>query len=183
MNSKRINWVAIGVTALVLLNIALMATIWLQQRSDKPGNAGPRPGDRNPLASELRFDSAQRKAFDTLRAKHFALNQQYRENMRALKDQYFDGIKTGAAPDQQIAAQIAALQTTIDSTTYRHFAEVRALCSDDQKEDFDRLLRRIINAVGRPGQRPHDRQGPPPPGPDERRGEHPDGQPEDEPPH
>ncbi|RYY41002.1 MAG: hypothetical protein EOO08_03510 [Chitinophagaceae bacterium] len=172
MNRTR-NWAAIGITALMLLNIALMAAIWLQ-RSDTNAVKGPQPGDRNPLATELRFDSAQRRAFDTLRARHFAHNQSYREDMRALKDQYFDGIKTGAAPNNNIAREIAALQTTIDSSTYAHFANVRALCNEDQKKDFDRLLRRIINAMGRPGPRP----GPP------RRGDGPaDGPPQEGPPH
>lgn len=187
MTLRRINWVAIGVTLLVLLNIGLMATIWLQRKDDgNSGDGGPKPGDNNPLATELGFDSAQRRAFDTLRAHHFALNQGYREQMRSLKDRYFNGIKTGNPPNDALAGQMAALEVRIDSATYAHFAQVRGLCTDRQKEIFDRTLSRIINAMGKPprGQQPR-RDGHAPNGPHDgppQDGPH-DGPPQDGPPH
>ncbi|RYY91820.1 MAG: hypothetical protein EOO11_22160 [Chitinophagaceae bacterium] len=171
MNKSRINWIVVGITLLVLLNIALLATIWLQKKEERVAAPGPRPGDENPLATELRFDSAQRRSFDTLRAAHLALMQGYRKQMRDARDHYFDGIKSGAAPDNRVASSMAALHTSMDSATYVHFAQVRALCNPQQQEAFDRLLRRIVNAAGRPG----------PSGPPHNRSPH-DGPPEDGPP-
>ncbi|TCZ71750.1 hypothetical protein [Flaviaesturariibacter aridisoli] len=176
MNKSRINWIVVGITLLVLLNIALLATIWLQKKEGRVAAPGPRPGDENPLATELRFDSAQRRSFDTLRAEHFKWMQGYRKQMRDARDHYFDGIKSGAAPDNRIAWSIAALHTKMDSATYVHFAQVRALCNPQQQEAFDRLLRRIVNAAGRPGPRPS-------PDPFRKEDEPPhDGPPEDGPP-
>lgn len=158
MTKSKTNWIAIAVGALVLINIGLVASIWLQRNSDKPEASGPMPGDRNPLATQLGFDSVQRRQFDTLRARHFALAQGYREELRSLKERYFEGIKTGAAANDSLAQAMAQVQAKLDRSTYEHFMQVRALCNEGQKNTFDRMLMRIINAMGKQGRR----EGPPP---------------------
>jgi protein CpxP len=158
MNRIRINWLTIAVAALVLLNIGLMATIWLQRKAPAKELAGPKGPD--PLASELGFDSMQRLRFDTLREQHRAIVRGYREQMRSLKEQFFDGIKRQDPPSDTLATSIARLQASIDKATYVHFAQVRALCREDQKPEFDRLLHRILAQMGAPRPRREAPDGP-----------------------
>ncbi|RYZ22251.1 MAG: hypothetical protein EOO16_09765 [Chitinophagaceae bacterium] len=159
MSTNRINWIAIALTALVLVNIGLVATIWVQRK--EPVVAGANMARRGPdlLPTELGFDSVQRARFEVLRDNHRSTTRAYREQLRELKEEFFDGVKRGEEPADGLLAAMTRIQADIDRGTYRHFVQVRALCRNDQKETFDRMLHRVLAQMGAP--RPPRPEGPP----------------------
>ncbi|GAB4093440.1 hypothetical protein [Flaviaesturariibacter terrae] len=175
MNRKP-NWVAIAITVLLLLNIGLMATIWLQKEKSRDADTteGPQRGGPGALlVRELGFDSLQRLRFDSLRNDHHSRVEGYRNQMRDLKERFFAGIRRNEPASDSIAAAIGSLQGQIDRSTYDHFRLVRALCNDSQKEKFDRIINRVLGQMGAPPRQHR----PGPPGDDR-----PDGPPHDGPP-
>ncbi|RYY58873.1 MAG: hypothetical protein EOO12_16805 [Chitinophagaceae bacterium] len=176
--NRKINWIAIAVTVLVLVNIALLATIWLQKKNQVPAvvNAGERA--RRSLVRDIGFDSTQIHRYDSMRDLH-------RQRMRALDDalhnvkrNYFDGLLQNTPPNDSLLRSIGSLTQRVDSLTYEHFRHVQNLCTPEQKVKFDRIFRRVGFLVGRP--RP---QGPSPDGPPGGEGPEDDGPPHNRPPH
>ncbi|GAA4338715.1 hypothetical protein [Flaviaesturariibacter amylovorans] len=157
MTTKRHTWVTIGITALVLLNIGLVATFWLQRSAARPpalaGAADTvRPGPAL-LIRDLNFDSVQAQRFTALRNEHFSAMQGYRAQMRDLKDRFYAGLREEAPLPDSLATAIGTLQAQMDRITYQHFRQVRALCTHEQKERFDRIIGNVIRQLGRPGPR------------------------------
>ncbi|RYY93021.1 MAG: periplasmic heavy metal sensor [Chitinophagaceae bacterium] len=140
---RKINWLAIAVIVLVLLNIGLMASIWLQKSTvagiGTTATTGqpPRGGPGAMIIRELGFDSLQRLRFDSLRNDHHSRTEAYRAQMRDLKERFFAGLHADEPPSDSLNAAIGALQARIDRNTYEHFRLVRALCNGAQKERFE----------------------------------------------
>jgi protein CpxP len=170
MHSKN-NLLVIGVIALALVNLGLLAFIWIKRPENQPRQGMPPGTGRDVLIKDLSFDPAQARRFDTLRTQHFNLIKNYREETRRLKDAFFGQLKEGKGSPDSLARQIADLQEKIDLATYHHFESVRNLCTDDQKKKFDNVIEDVIRNMGAPGRRPPG-DGPPPEGPPEERRDH-----------
>lgn len=186
MKSTRLNWAVVAIVALVLLNIGLMATVWLQKTGTKiagttESRIAPPQNGRGALVQDLQFDSVQAMRFDSLRQQHFTIMKGLNEQMRKLKDRLFEGLKTPGVSGDSITGAIGQQQAKIDLQTYEHFKQVRLLCNDKQKERFDHLIKDITrrlappppprkpddpkNPQGAPGVN-HPNRPPPPDGPD-----------------
>jgi hypothetical protein len=166
MNNKGAIWKwAVGLLA--LCNIALIITIWLKP-CQQPGP--PRETPRDFVIRNLKFTDEQVKSYDGLIKEHRAAMDRLRRAAMEYREQLFSNIKNnrqGFHPDS-LSAAIANTQKEIELVTYRHFAQVRELCTDPQKAEFDKIIGDVIkkmNGGGRPGGPPPrgDRQGPPPP--------------------
>jgi protein CpxP len=152
MTTRKINWMALGIIVLVLLNIGLVAMLWMRQQNDKPAETPQAAGGPGTMMiRELSFDSLQARRFDTLRNAHHARVEQLRKDMRRLKELFFEGIRHNEQASDSVAGAMAALQVEVDRTTYNHFRQVRALCTPDQQEKFDRIFQRILAQMGNPG--------------------------------
>lgn len=166
----------------MLCNIGLVITIWV-----KPGHMdGPGRGEqpRNMVISKLKFSDEQVKQYDALIALHQdAMHRLHREAMDS-RTQLFATLSNpsqNSATSDSLAAIIAGCQKKIELVTYNHFAEVRKICTDAQKAEFDKIIADVIkqmngNQRGGPppgdhGEGPdHRRNGPPPPPPHDRPG-------------
>ena len=163
MNSKQFRWMAMIVGLLVIVNIVLVATIWMRkEESEKP--AAPRGGDaRSLLIKELNLTSDQQKKFDSLRRMHFDEIGEYRQEMRHLKDDFFSRLETNE-PGEPVARTIGEVQSKIEMSTFNHFRAMRNICTKAQQEKFDDIIQDVLrNMAPRPG----GAGGPPPPGGDD----------------
>jgi periplasmic protein CpxP/Spy len=168
---KKFNWLAVLVAGLVLLNIGLLGTVWLKKKPEAVSEKFPPKHDaRDLLISELELDSMQVKSFDSLRKDHFNEIRGYRDAMRDLKDDLFQAISKPDGSQDSIAAEIGKLQSKIELATFNHFAALRNICNEDQKEKFDEVIHDVLRSMGRP--QGHG-DGPPPRGRPPRDDEHP----------
>lgn len=154
MNAQ-IKWLIGAVVALVVINIALVAFVWLR----KDGNAQQRGGDaREYLIKTLSLNEQQQKTFDSLRDGHFEKMKGYNEQMHHLKDALFEQLKSAGNPSaDSIAQKIGQMQTKIDLETFNHFSQLRAILTKEQAEKFDNTIQDVLRTMGPPG-----RNGPPP---------------------
>jgi len=172
MEQKGLRIWKIAVVVLVLCNIGLMLTIWLKPSMSEqrgPGHETP----RDYVIRNLKMTEAQVKQYDVLIQDHQASMHQLRDQAQGYRQQLFTGLGKGMsnATTDSLAALIANTQKQIEIVTYKHFEQVRALCTDAQKPEFDNIIGDVIKKMnGRP--RPpkdHEHGGPPPPpdgGPD-----------------
>ena len=161
------------VLALGLLNVGLLALLWL----GRPGHrAALRPAP-SPVAahltSELHLTPAQQAQFRTLRTAHHARMQALLRELTARREQLFAGLaQPAAAAPPALLGQIGALQRQADSLAYAHFAAVGRLLTPAQLPRWQELaptLPRRLQQQGPGGGRRPGRSGgpggPPPEGP------------------
>jgi hypothetical protein len=90
-----------------------------------------------------------------------------RKESTGYRRQLFDNIKNKNTNNADSLTQlIANNQKQIELVTYKHFSQVRDICTDAQKTEFDKIIGDVTRMMNgpHPGPPPGDRQGPPPPG-------------------
>lgn len=170
----RNKWTTIIILLLVALNIATLVSFWLL-REGPPRRAGNQSGAMEFLIKELGFDSIQKQKLLVFKEDHQKKMREVRSKNREVKEALFDLLKNTNTPDSVIekAAQASVVydvQTEI--ITFKHFQQIRSLCTDEQKKKFDEVIDKVLHMMA-PSPAGPQPQGPPR-GP---RGEHPDGPP------
>ena len=165
-NSRK--WLALLIILLVALNVATITAFWLL-RERRPG---PPPSQNNVaafLVKELGFDSAQKQQLEQLVEQHRRQVMDIRRNNRAAKDSFFALLNEPTVGDSVLAAaatRATAPDRQMDMYTFRHFQQVRALCTPAQKIKFDAVIKEVLRMTAPP----QDQHGPPPGGRGERPG-------------
>ena len=176
---KLLRW---AVLLLVLCNIGLIVTIWIKPHSE--AGHGPMNGEtpRDFVVRNLKFSEEQTRQYDAMVKDHQQAMRQLRHEAMDYRQSLFSNLanesKAGSTADS-LARLIANNQQQIEMVTYRHFAQVRAICTDEQKQEFDKIIGDVIKKMNGGMRPPDDRRGPPPEGhgpPPDRQGP-PDGPP------
>lgn len=171
---------------LVVCNLSLIAIIWfrpqpggpagMQSLPPGPEGRGGRPVD---FDRELNFTNEQRARFDRMLTEQRIKVDSIKRLARAVRDSFFDNLKV-AAPDQaatnRLGSELGEYHRMIETQTFSHFREVRAMLTDEQKETFDKIIKVALARMpeqphdrsekrenGPAGEQPGDRRGPPPP--------------------
>jgi len=155
-------WLIILIASLVLINIVLLAVIWLEKDTGTPPERGK--DAREYLLESLSLSKKQIDSFDSLRKKHFEKIQYYQQQMRVAKDNLFGQLTQPEMNSADTLAQIiGAIQTKIDLETFSHFSQLRSLLNVEQKEKFDKVIQQVLRNMGpRGGPPPGDRRRPRP---------------------
>lgn len=149
--AKKYRWVWIGFVVMVLLNIGTLTTIWVIHSNNRR--------DRNPierrenmqhfLNRSLQLSPRQRQAFHSLRQKHFRESRQLMQQIGELRNQYYQLLTSDNTVDSlsadSIAAKIGHRQARFERALYDHLAHLRSQLDEDQKPEFDRLMRRMLD--------------------------------------
>jgi Spy/CpxP family protein refolding chaperone len=138
------------VVALVLLNIATLATLWLRPMGP------PRPGQERIegfLAHELQLTENQSEAFKKLR-------NEYRQQMRTIDRDLHDNKRKmiellaqnppDTAAAQALAHRMGDQSAVLDSTLIAHFMQPRAICSVEQQSRLGRIFLEAMRPPGPP---------------------------------
>ncbi len=134
---KRIRAYQITIIGLIVLNIAVVAWQWINQK------AGPPLRPEEILKRELHLTDVQMNAYHQLIQEHRQEIGPLREQMKSQKDALFSFSQDDSSTQAAIL-KIGQLQSEIDRSTYQHFKKVRALCDADQQKKFDQVLARAL---------------------------------------
>lgn len=165
---NRNKWWAIAFLLLIALNVATLGTFWLvkERRNDPPPQQ--QSGVVSFLVQELSFDSIQKQKLVNLVNAHRQRIREVRKNSRDAKDAFFSMLKENEIADSAIenaAKESAHYDAETDVLTFKHFRDIRNLCTPAQKEKFDQIIQQVLRMLappqpGKPQGPPHD--GPPP---------------------
>jgi protein CpxP len=182
---NRNKWWAIAFILLVVMNIATLTTFWLlKQRQDGPG-IRPQSGVADFLTNELGFDSLQKQKLIQLRDAHQLEVRELRKGNREVKEAFFELLKQPDISDSVVQASAKkSFQFDVQSEllTFRHFQEIRKLCTDTQKKKFDEIIQEVLRMMAPPPPGRGRPEGPPPPNGDNGRPPREDSQQEPPPP-
>jgi len=161
------------IVILVLLNLFTLSTIWYNQlrRPVRP----PREEMRHHrqglemLGQKLKLTDEQVKIFEGMRQQHFEKMKPLQEEIISVRQQLMDELSK-AEPDTALVniliKSIGDKETVLERNRFEHFMELRSVCTPEQKEKFEILLRELMgppSGMSRPG--PHVRGFRPAPGP------------------
>lgn len=151
----------LGILVVILLitNVAMLVFfVFLKPTPPQGQNRAKRGGYDVTvfLEKEVGFTKAQMAAYDSLRTQHWNTMKPNFNGMRIAKDSFYQQLYRASVADSVINAygdSIALKQKAIDMQVFRHFQQVRNLCTDDQRPKFDSLINQVIRKMSGPYKR------------------------------
>lgn len=169
------NVIVLALVVMVCLNLFSLYLLHTAKQEMRIGRPGPVRGRKEPkylIIDRLGFSEEQIDEYEILIREHRRIVEPARTNIRKLKRELYELLYLPADDPkiQKIIGEILLRERRIEEATFAHFSEVRAMCTDEQKKEFDRIINRVLEgmAAGRPPHPP-----PPPPPPAEREWKHP----------
>ena len=166
-------WWALAFLLLIILNIATLSALWLLKDKNMGRGPNPQSGAADFLVKELGFDSIQKQQLQKLREAHQQQMMEVRQGNREVKDAFFDLLKQPGIADttvERAARKSFVYDEQSEILTFRHFQQIRNLCTEGQKKKFDAVIKEVLRMMAPPkpgmeGPPPRRRDGPPPPPP------------------
>jgi periplasmic protein CpxP/Spy len=135
-NNFRNLWIAI--LSLFMLNIGTLGWIFFKNKHEGPPPVGPVF-----IEKTLGFDKKQLEEFEPLKKQHFKDVLPVREEIKKDKDALFTWVKSEKGDSTELENHLASLSLKViqnERNTFKHFRELRDLCTPEQKEIFDKIL-------------------------------------------
>ncbi len=161
-------WLSIATLFLLIANIATLTLLWTQNKKqglDITQHSAPEPVFEF-LTKELQLTQQQQLEYRQLRDKHQSGQLQYRDSIRTSKDSLFSLLKQPNVTDsllEHYSKRATVYDQQLDILTFKHFQQVRALCTPKQQEKFDEIIKDAMRRMGGPrGRRPGPENHPPP---------------------
>ena len=169
MNHTTKNKLLTGLVVLLLLaNAATITMFWMGKAKHPPQSKG---SPQEFLVKELQLDAKQQEQLKELVKEHRHSAELLRGKTRKAKEFFFDLLKQQNVTDsakQTAAKAVSSITEELDLLTFNHFLKVRSLCTAEQQQKFDEIIKEVTGMIGQPrppggpgkGDGP---QGPPPP--------------------
>ena len=161
------------VGVLVLLNVVTLASFWLRRPPFPPPGPGGKPGGQRIMEEQLQLTDEQARQFEQIRDEHFLrtipLGDEIHEIRLDLLDEVF-AADPNETTIQDLTAEISQRQCQFERQLFRHFRELRNVCTDQQASELRHLLVGLLErarsgGLERPPQGPERGPGPGHPGP------------------
>jgi protein CpxP len=163
-------WAFISIVILVILNIFTLTLLWFFHF--RQPNRVPPPFDRRAarverfLERELKLSPKQAEEFSKLRRQHFEASIAVMNEIRQLKEKMMNEVFS-QAPDsttvKNLANQIGDKEAEREWLLYKHFRELRNVCTPEQRVKLEKIFQKIFERMqqgypaempGHPGRRP-----------------------------
>ena len=178
-NYLKSQWWAIAIIILVVMNIATFGYFWftkLKEPAAPPSLPRPERGVPPPfLKEELGFTTQQQKQYEQLFREHQQQVRRVKDSIRISKENFFSLLSNSNASAVELerrAAISAQLHERLDMLTFEHFRKVKAICTPQQQQKFDKVIHTVIERMAPPpppapgGEGGNGNRPPPPPGVD-----------------
>jgi hypothetical protein len=170
MTSSNRIWIVV-VVVLIAMNIALLATIWLRLNwppllPQEHGTMRPprQPHGAGAMMKSLELTEQQKTAFECERQLHQQRIDSLKKKAKEVREQFFGAlIASGNRPNDSLAMMLGTYHMLIEQQTFRHFATVRSMLSNPQKQIFDSSVLFIVKGLQEQPRFRGDGNGPPPP--------------------
>ncbi|MBO6587306.1 MAG: periplasmic heavy metal sensor [Gracilimonas sp.] len=146
----KFKWALTGFLVMVLLNAALLTTIWIKKSGNRDGRSY-RDNDRNPnvihryMQRELQLTDTQADSLSALRKSHFQEMRVLRKELNVDRRAYFDFIMSDEANNDQkrdsILTELTNQYSLIENMFYTHMTDMKEILNSEQQERFEQLMR------------------------------------------
>ncbi|QXP68104.1 Spy/CpxP family protein refolding chaperone [Polaribacter sp. AHE13PA] len=115
---------------------------------------------RNFLTEQLSFTETQKASFKTLDVAHRQVMRGLEDQLKDQKDILFDSFNKKDFKIDSLTTKIGLLQAKKDAEVFSFFKQVREICTADQVQKFDKIIKEAIRGGDR--MPPNDGNMPPP---------------------
>jgi len=153
----RHRWLLVLLAILLLANLGLLAVHFLPDRA-----GAARRSVSDDFYQDLGLTPEQQSAFRSRKDTFMREMRPHWSAIRKAKDSLFARAGDASVDDSALAAltgRIAEMGRQSDERLFRHFRELRKLCTPAQQAAFDTLVPRMVSRAGARGGRPADRRG------------------------
>jgi Spy/CpxP family protein refolding chaperone len=168
------NWVVI---ILVILNLALLATVWYPRLKPREKEIQRKPQNRYDdtkyrqdmedreqrnkrlvgfLKRELNFTRDQVEKFMQLRDEHFQKASQIRRQVDDLRRELMEHLlddQPDSSQVEELTEKMGQKTAELEKSVFYHFIELMEVCDSEQKSKYKSLLREILNQLKPPDHR------------------------------
>jgi hypothetical protein len=133
---------------LILLNGVLIFML-----IKKPHENRRHPQERNFLIKELQFTDYQKDKFLSFDTVHRGNMMHFDQQLRKHKDVLFNSFSDSTLNIDSLSILIGTLEGEKEAEVFRFFKSVRKTCNKEQKEKFDKIIRKALKGgkKGPPG--------------------------------
>jgi hypothetical protein len=155
---KRETLLTLAVVALLVLNIGILAYLFMSRRPDGERAAMPPGGNQfdELVITQLRLNAAQQEQFKSLKHQHRSAMQGHDTKYRDVLGQYFALLRETRL-DTARRDSLQRLLTDIHgqkiSMTLQHFLALKNICSPEQQSLFERLIPELSRVLTPPPRR------------------------------
>ena len=158
-NDKKTKSLITIIIFLLITNIAMLIFFVVQSKpTERRQRNHESNGLYNSLQNEVGFSQEQLNQYQNLRETQMKQVHPLFNEVREAKKDFYGLINSPEVSDSLLNADadsIAQKQKNLDMQMFRYFKNVRAICTESQKDKFDSLMKRVeTRMIGRPGQ-PH----------------------------
>ena len=158
-NDKKTRSLIMIIIFLLITNIAMLIFFVMQGKpTERRQRNHESNGMYNSLQDEVGFSKDQLDQYKEMREGQMKKAHPMFDEVREAKKDFYALISSGQVSDSLINADadsIAQKQKHLDLQMFGYFKNVRAICTDSQKQKFDTLMKKVVvRMIGRPGQ-PH----------------------------
>lgn len=152
-NTPRNRNLLIIIAVLLLTNIAVLGYFLLLKKPAKPfNNEREKNGITEALQKEVGFTDEQVAKYKELKEKQQQAIRPMFDDMRKAKDSLFSLLNKDNVADSvldKMGDVIAQKQKALDLQTFKHFKNLRNLCTVDQQPKYDSMLVRMFKKMGK----------------------------------
>nr|WP_321233177.1 hypothetical protein [uncultured Psychroserpens sp.] len=142
---------------ILLVFLIIVNAFFLFNYLGKSNHKGKRGNQNNFIVRELKFDDTQKQKLKDLEASHHKRIRTILEGSKELKGELFDKISMESISESEIdsiASLIGDIEKDKELETFYHFRAIQNICNDEQKEAFERIVKKALHRKGRNGS-PH----------------------------
>ncbi len=143
-------WAAIG----LLLCLNLLTIGWVVRRTNTVRAA--RQLQEGVMVRRLNFTPEQLKQYRQSRNQMRQQSRPHEDSLRTARTALLDQVKQPAVSDEELDRlldQMARQNRQVARFRFRHWQQVRSLCTPEQQAQFDQLIGRIGQGMNNPGLR------------------------------
>lgn len=130
---KKLRLFQVSTVVLLLLNVGLLVFHFMAKPDHK------HEGPRDQIINRLQFNKEQVAAFDKLIAEHRSEVAAAAEDIKRLKNETYMSLNDPEASAEDALGALSAAHNRMELIHYNHFQQVRDLCDEGQKVEFERL--------------------------------------------
>jgi len=170
-------WVNILIVFFLIVNAVILTLLWINRASvTHPVKSENLPA-KGPvfefIIRELNLNKAQQDAYFQLRKAHQDELRPLLDSLDKVRKIFFDLLKDSTADQAKQEAQSAVsmrLHQQVELVNFRHFKQLRSICTNDQQQKFDAIIEEVLKRFANRRPPPKDMHpfkdhpdGPPPP--------------------
>lgn len=158
---NKTKFLSVAVISLLLINFGILAIMFFQHSPPPPDNMGRGEGPKKIIINRLKFDTDQQKKYEEIITDHRTKTKELNKKSRELHDELYSLLinnKIEKTIADSLIQTIAENQKAIDNLNFDHFQKIKAICKNEQIENFNNFVLDLTHLFG-PQQGP--RNGPP----------------------